>query len=47
MSDSSPHVVLPTRPKITIKGMEYLEENSFMKKAANTFETIKKIVPGM
>ena len=47
MSDSSAHVVLPIRPKITIKGMEYLEENSFMKKAANTIETIKKIVPGM
>ena len=47
MSDSSPHVVTPIRPKITIKGLEYLTENSFMKKAAETLKTIKEIVPGV
>ena len=47
MSDSSPHVVTPIRPKITVKWLEYPEENSFMKKAAETFRTIKSIVPGM
>ena len=47
MSDSSPHVVLPIRPNITIKGLEYLAENSFMKKAENTFKTIKEFIPGI
>jgi hypothetical protein len=47
MSDSSPHVVIPIRPKITIRGLEYLEENSLMKKAANTLKTIKESIPGM
>ena len=45
MSDSSPHVVTPIRPKITIRGLEYLTENSFMKKVAETLKTIKEIVP--
>lgn len=45
MSDSSPHVVLPINPKITIRGLEYLEENGFMKKAAETLKTIKEMVP--
>lgn len=47
MSDSSPHVVTPIRPRITIKGLEYLEENGFMKKAAETLKTIKEIIPGI
>jgi hypothetical protein len=47
MSDSSPHVVMPIRPSITIKGLEYLEENSFMKKAASTLKTVKEIIPGI
>ena len=47
MSDSSPHIVTPIRPKITIRGLGYLEENSFMKKAAEALKTVKEIVPGM
>ena len=47
LSDSAPHVVTPISPKITIKGLEYLEENSMMKKAENALKTIKEIVPGM
>ena len=47
MSDSSPHVVTPIRPKITIKGLEYLTENSFMKKAEEALKTVKEIIPGM
>ncbi len=35
------------RPEITIKGLEYLEENSFMKKVADVAKGIKEIVPGM
>lgn len=45
MSDDSPHVVIPIRPKITIKGLEYLEENSFMKKAGEMLKKIKEIIP--
>ena len=44
-SDISPHIVIPIRPKITIRGLEYLEENSFMKKAGNMLKTIKEIIP--
>ena len=47
MSDSSPHVVTPIRPKITIKGLEYLEENKFMKKAENALKAIREIIPGV
>ena len=47
MSDSSPHVVTPIRPTITLKGLEYLAENSLMKKVENTAKLIKEIVPGM
>lgn len=36
-----------TRPEITIKGLEYLEENTFMKKAANLAKGIKDITPGL
>lgn len=34
LSASQPRLVLPARPQITLKGLEYLAENSFMKKAA-------------
>ena len=47
MSDSSPHIVLPITPKITLKGLEYLESNSTMQKIAQTFKTVKEIIPGM
>ena len=47
MSDSSPHIVMPITPKITIKGMEYLAENTFMKKAEDALKRIKSVVPGI
>lgn len=47
MSDSSPHVVAPIRPRITIKGLEYLTENSLMKRVANGMKTAKEIIPGI
>ena len=47
MSDSSPHVVIPIRPSITIGGLEYLTENSFMKKAESVFKTVKEFIPGV
>ena len=47
MSDSQPHVVEPIRPSITIKGLEYLEENSIMKKIGEAAKQVKSIIPGM
>lgn len=35
------------RPTLTMKGVEYLEENSMMKKAHNFLKGIKDIMPGM
>jgi hypothetical protein len=33
--------------RITEKGLEYIEENSLMRKAANALKGIKEIIPGM
>lgn len=35
------------RPEITLEGLEYLEQNSIMKKVANTAKGIKDIIPGV
>ena len=45
LSDSSPHVVMPIRPKITIKGLEYLTENHMMRKVANVAKEVIDIIP--
>ena len=37
--------ILLVRPRITLKGMEYLEENSLMKKAADAAKGIADIIP--
>lgn len=34
-------------PHLTTKGYEFLEENTFMKKAYNTLKEIKDWIPGM
>ena len=47
MTDKFPHLVRPVRPRITIKGLEYLAENTMMKKAANILKGIKETVPGL
>ena len=46
MSCGYPRVSL-TRPEITLKGLEYLEQNSLMKKAANIAKGIKDTIPGI
>ena len=43
LSASQPRLVLPARPQITLKGLEYLAENSFMKKAANLAKGIIEV----
>ena len=47
MSDVFPQVVQPIKPRITMKGMEYLEENSMMQKASRLLCGSKEIVPGI
>lgn len=42
MGVSYPRVVL-TRPELTLKGIEYLEENSLMKKAARLAKGVAEI----
>ena len=39
--------VLLVRPEITLKGLEYLEENSTMKKIANIAKGIEDVIPGI
>lgn len=41
-----PRVAL-TRPEITLKGLEYLQENTLMKKAADLAKGIKDTIPGL
>ena len=41
------HIETPMHPKITLKGLEYLQENSLMKQAAALAKDIKEIVPGI
>lgn len=45
--DYSPKLEKPVRPVITLKGLEYLSENTLMKKAANIVRGIKETVPGL
>ncbi len=45
--DYSPHIVLPIRPVITLKGLEYLSDNTAMKRAANIVKGIKDTIPGL
>ena len=40
-------LISTSNPRIALKGLEYLNENSFMKKAANAAKGIKDIIPGL
>ena len=44
MSDKFPHLVEPIRPTITLKGMEYLNENSLMSKAKEALRMVGDIL---
>lgn len=44
LSDKFPHLVEPIRPVITLKGMEYLSENSFMSKAKEALRMVGDII---
>lgn len=47
LDDDKMHICEPIQPVITLKGLEYLSENTLMKKAANLMRGIKDTVPGM
>lgn len=47
LGDSRRHICEPITPEITIKGLEYLAENNWMKKATNLVKGIKDTIPGM
>ena len=40
LTNKFPHIVEPIHPQITLKGMEYLAINSFMKKAAEALKMV-------
>ena len=44
MADKFPHLTEPIRPRITLKGMEYLNENGMMAKARDALRMIGDIV---
>lgn len=45
--DYSPRIEQPIQPVITLKGLEYLSENTLMKKAANVAKGIKDVILGL
>lgn len=47
MNDYSPVLEHPIQPVITLKGLEYLADNSIMKKVAKAAKGIKESVPGL
>lgn len=40
LSDDKAHIVEPIKPTITLRGLEYLSENSLLKKAGNMLKGI-------
>jgi len=47
LGDNKSHIVEPITPIITLKGLEYLSENTIIKKAANLLKGVKDITPGL
>ena len=45
VEDKFRHIAEPIRPEITIKGIEYLSENSAMKKAGKALQMIGWVYP--
>ena len=45
ISDYSPRITKSIKPIITLKGLEYLHENSLMKKTAQLVEGVSKLIP--
>lgn len=47
LDDDKRHIAEPIKPVITLKGLEYLSENTLMKKVANVLKGIKDISPSI
>ena len=47
LGDEKPRIVEPVKPIITLRGIEYLSENTFMKKASDVLKGIKEMTPGL
>lgn len=45
--EAHPHIHEPITPQLTLKGLEYLSDNTLMKKAAKAVRGIKETVPGL
>lgn len=45
MTDKFPHLAEPITPRITLKGIEFVEENSIMKKTENALKMIGEFIP--
>lgn len=45
VGDSSPRVAIPPMPRITLKGLQYLQENTMMRKAARAMKGIRDFLP--
>lgn len=45
MSDRFPHIVDSGTPRITLKGMEYVEGNGLMQKTAEALKLLGEIIP--
>lgn len=44
LTNKFPHIVEPIHPQITLKGMEYLANNNFMKKAADALKMVGEFI---
>lgn len=47
ITDYGPRIIEPINPIITLRGLEYLADNSMMKKAAEVAKGIKEMIPGI
>ena len=47
LNDDKPHLTEPIKPRITLRGLEYISENTMMQKAARLLKGIKDVTPGM
>ena len=47
LSDDKSHLVEPVKPVITLKGLEYLSDNTMMRRAANLLKGVKDVIPGL
>lgn len=45
IGDAAPIVNIPPMPRITLKGLEYLQENTMMQKAARALKGIRDFLP--